>query len=102
MCSPTAGARRETGIPGWDRHGSPESGGAFSTAASCLTKKPLDYVMAARVVGASNLRIMWKHILPGVVWTVIVIATLTIGTVILVESILWTRASGSSSGGKYV
>jgi len=61
---------------------------ARQVRAETLHLKTLDYVMAARVAGASNLRIMIKHILPGVFSTIIVIATLTIGTVILVESVL--------------
>ena len=56
--------------------------------AETLQLKTADYVAFARVSGASNIRIIYRHILPGVFSTIIVISTLTIGTVILVESIL--------------
>ena len=56
--------------------------------AETLQLKTMDYVAFSKVSGASSIRIMYKHILPGVFSTIMVIATLTIGTVILVESIL--------------
>ena len=56
--------------------------------AETLQLKTMDYVAFSRISGASDIRIMYKHILPGVFSTLIVISTLTIGTVILVESIL--------------
>lgn len=56
--------------------------------AETLQLKTMEYVSFSKVSGASSVRIMYKHILPGVFSTIMVIATLTIGTVILVESIL--------------
>ncbi len=50
--------------------------------------KVLDYVALARVAGAPALRILIRHILPGVLNTVIVVATLQVGSLILTESIL--------------
>jgi peptide/nickel transport system permease protein len=44
------------------------------------------YVHAAQSLGASSLRILWKHILPNVMPVVIVIFTTRVGTVILAES----------------
>ncbi len=64
------------------------NGFARQVRAETLQLKTMDYVSLARIAGASPMRIMYKHILPGVFSTVIVIATLTVGTVILVESIL--------------
>ncbi len=61
---------------------------ARQVRAETLQLKTMDYVAFAKISGASNIRIMYKHILPGVFSTIVVIATLTIGTVILVESIL--------------
>ena len=51
--------------------------------AEILTLKERDYIMYARVAGASRIRMMYKHLLPGVINTVIVIATLRIGQLIL-------------------
>ena len=56
--------------------------------------KTLDYVAQARVSGASDKRIILKHILPGVQSTIIVVATLEVGSVILAESILSFLGAG--------
>jgi peptide/nickel transport system permease protein len=47
-----------------------------------------DYVIAARTVGASNTRIMFRHILPNVIPLIIVIAMIDVGGLILTESAL--------------
>ncbi|MCC7365193.1 MAG: ABC transporter permease [Dehalococcoidia bacterium] len=44
------------------------------------------YVLAAETVGASNLRIMLRHILPNIVAPLIVIFTISIGAYILAEA----------------
>ena len=56
--------------------------------AEVLTLKELDYVSMARVAGSSGTRIMIRHLLPGVVNTVVVIATLQVGGLILAEASL--------------
>ncbi len=56
--------------------------------AETLSLKTLDYVALARVSGASNVRIIFKHLLPGVFNTVVVIATLRVGQLILAEASL--------------
>ena len=59
-----------------------------------LQLKTLDYVALAKVAGASIPRILFVHILPGVVNTLIVLATLQVGFVILVESTLSFLGAG--------
>jgi peptide/nickel transport system permease protein len=59
-----------------------------------LQLKNLDYVALARVSGASTPRIMFKHILPGTFNTVIVLASLQVGAVLLVEAALSFLAAG--------
>ncbi len=54
--------------------------------AAFLTIREMEFVEAARCVGASNLRIMVRHILPNAVGPVIVEATLEVGYAILEES----------------
>ena len=44
------------------------------------------YVHAAQSMGASTIRILWKHILPNVLPPIIVLFTTRVGTVILAES----------------
>ncbi len=51
-----------------------------------LTVRVQDYIARARVAGASDLRIMVKHILPNITNTLIVLATLQVGFVILLEA----------------
>ncbi|MGB5933702.1 MAG: ABC transporter permease [Anaerolineae bacterium] len=53
-----------------------------------LSIKARDYVDAARVVGASNARIIFRHILPNATTPLIVAATLMSGNVILIETAL--------------
>jgi len=64
--------------------------------AEVLTLKERDYVMSARVCGATGLRIMWRHLLPGVINSVIVIATLRVGQIVLTEAILSFLGAGIS------
>ena len=56
--------------------------------AEVLTLKELDYVNMARVAGATGSRIMIRHLLPGVFNTIVVIATLRVGSWILAEASL--------------
>ena len=53
-----------------------------------LQLKNMDYVASSRVAGASPFRIAFRHIMPGVFNTVVVIATLQVGSLILTESVL--------------
>ena len=46
------------------------------------------YVEAARALGSSHLRIVVRHVLPNVMATIIILATVALGTVILAESAL--------------
>ena len=54
--------------------------------AQVLSLRELDFVAAARAVGATGPRILLRHILPNVLPTVIVAATLGIGHVIILEA----------------
>ena len=54
--------------------------------AETLAARRLDYVDAARALGASDVRILWRHLLPNVAAPVIVSATLAIGNVIVLEA----------------
>ncbi len=61
---------------------------ARQVRAETLQLKTTDYVALARIAGASGLRIALKHILPGVVNTVMVLSSLQVGSLILTESVL--------------
>lgn len=56
--------------------------------AQVMVLKQMDYVAAARVNGASDFRIMFKHLLPGILNTAIVVGTLSTSGLILAESVL--------------
>ncbi|MEE2656215.1 MAG: ABC transporter permease [Chloroflexota bacterium] len=56
--------------------------------AETLSLRNQDFVARAKVSGASTTRIISKHILPNVGNTLIVLATLEVGTVIILESTL--------------
>nr|WP_095878151.1 ABC transporter permease [Streptomyces sp. TLI_235] len=53
-----------------------------------ITAKQQDYVTAARALGASNSRLMLRHILPNAVAPIIVVATIALGTYIALEATL--------------
>lgn len=62
--------------------------------AETLTLKTRDYVALARVAGASDKRIIVRHILPGVTNLVVVSATLSMGSIILTEATLSFLGAG--------
>lgn len=55
---------------------------------STLVERDKEYVLAARLVGASPLRIMLRHVLPNVMSPVLVLATIQLATSILTEATL--------------
>lgn len=70
------------------------SGFARQVRAQTLQLKTRDYVLLARIAGASTRRIMVRHIFPGITDTAIVLATLQVGSVILTEAILSFLGAG--------
>lgn len=67
------------GIVGW-------TGMARLVRSQVLTLKTMDYVAAARALGASHRRVLLRHILPNCISPIIVVATLAIGGNILGEA----------------
>jgi peptide/nickel transport system permease protein len=61
---------------------------ARTVRGSTLVERNKEYVLAARVIGLSRLRIMLTHVLPNVLGPVLVIATLSLGFAILAEATL--------------
>ncbi|MBX3275938.1 MAG: ABC transporter permease [Sandaracinaceae bacterium] len=56
------------------------------TRAKTLQVRELEYVQAARALGATHARILLRHVLPNVLGPAIVIATTMIASMIIVES----------------
>ena len=61
---------------------------ARQTRGLTLQLKTMDYVDSARISGASAIRIGVRHIFPGLINIVVVLATLQVGSLILTESVL--------------
>ncbi|HXI63359.1 MAG TPA: ABC transporter permease [Gemmatimonadales bacterium] len=53
-----------------------------------LVARGLDYVQAARALGASDVRLVARHVLPNVLGPIIVAATLGVGSAIMAEAAL--------------
>ncbi len=65
------------------------AGGAVRVVRSAvLSVKANPYIEAAQVIGATNNRIIWRHILPNIMPTVIVLATVQLGVAVLAEATL--------------
>ena len=63
-------------------------GVARLTRAAALTQLSLDYVAAARVAGASEARVLWRHVLPNIAGPLSVATALAVAGAILAESTL--------------
>lgn len=73
------------------------SGFVRNVRADVLVLKESDYVASAKVAGASTLRILARHILPGTAGTITVIASLSVGSLILAEATLSFLGAGIPS-----
>jgi peptide/nickel transport system permease protein len=61
---------------------------ARTVRGSTMIERQKDYVSAARLIGVPGGRIMRRHVLPNVMGPVLVLATLQVGTSILIEATL--------------
>lgn len=69
------------GLTGW-------TGAARIVRSEALSLRTREFVLASRALGASDSRIIFRHLVPNVMGTLIVIATLSIPGVILAEAAL--------------
>lgn len=69
------------GLTGWVEY-------ARLVRASVLTVRETEFVTAARATGASNMRVLYRHVLPNSVDSVLVIASSHLGAMIIAESSL--------------
>lgn len=63
-----------------------------------LSVRERDYVMAARVIGAKDSRIMFQHIIPNAIYPTLVVASLDIGTVVVSFAALSFLGIGTEVG----
>ncbi|WP_028584191.1 ABC transporter permease [Desulfogranum mediterraneum] len=61
---------------------------ARTVRASVLAERQKEYIEAARVIGLSKVRIMWRHILPNTLSPVLVISTVQVANAIMSEAAL--------------
>ncbi len=63
-----------------------------------LSVREREYVMAARVVGVKDGRILWKHIVPNAIYPTLVVASLDIGTIVVSFAVLSFLGIGTEVG----
>lgn len=63
-----------------------------------LSTKERDYIMAARVIGVKDSRILFRHILPNAIFPTLVLASLAIGDVVLSFAALSFLGIGTDTG----
>lgn len=61
---------------------------ARTVRASVMAEKKKEYVEAARVIGLKPARIMWRHILPNTLTSVLVISTVQVANAVMSEAAL--------------
>jgi peptide/nickel transport system permease protein len=69
------------GLPGWVQY-------ARSVRAATLVERDRQYVKAARLIGISQIAILFRHILPNVTTPVLVLATIHLATAVILEATL--------------
>ncbi len=62
--------------------------------ADVLTIRTKEYVLSAKISGSSTIRILLRHILPGTFGTLLVVASLSVGQLILAEATLSFLGAG--------
>lgn len=63
-----------------------------------LAIKEREFVLAARALGASDMRILLRHILPNCIYPLLVVASLSLGSIVILTSSLSFLGLGSSPG----
>jgi peptide/nickel transport system permease protein len=68
-------------LTGWVKY-------ARTVRGSTMVERQKEYVQAARVIGVSSTRIMWRHVLPNVLGPVLVLATIDVAQAVIIEATL--------------
>jgi peptide/nickel transport system permease protein len=63
-----------------------------------LTLRDQDFVQAAKVMGVSNLKIILRHILPNAIYPVLILASMDIGSMVIIASFLSFVGLGAPKG----
>ena len=65
---------------------------------SILSAKEETYVMAAKALGVKDIKIIWKHLLPNTIFTILVQATMSIGSMVITAAALSFLGVGAPVG----
>ncbi len=68
------------------------------TRGNILTVKNYEYALAAETIGAKNLRILFRHLMPNAIFPVLVIASMNIGSYVLTFAALSFLGLGAQRG----
>lgn len=63
-----------------------------------LSVKEFEYAMAAKTIGASDMRILFRHLLPNAIFPILVIASMNIGSYVLTFAALSFLGLGAQRG----
>lgn len=63
-----------------------------------LTIREKDYILAAKASGTSDIKIIIKHILPNSIYSVLIVASMNIGTTVLTAAALSFLGLGAETG----
>ena len=74
------------------------SGYARVIRGEVLSLRGRDYVLGARAAGAGDLRIVLRHLLPNLINSIVILATLEVASVILIEAALSFLGVGVAPG----
>jgi ABC-type dipeptide/oligopeptide/nickel transport system permease subunit len=78
------------GLTGWERY-------ARVVRAEVLALREKEFIEAARAIGVGRLRIIFRHVLPNAVPSIVVLSTLQVAQAILAEAALSFLGVGSGS-----
>lgn len=63
-----------------------------------LTLKERDFIQAARALGASDMRILFRHIIPNAIYPLLVVASLSMGRLVITAAALSFLGLGAPAG----
>jgi peptide/nickel transport system permease protein len=63
-----------------------------------LTVRERDYIMAARVIGVKDQRIIWRHIIPNAIYPTMILASMNIGSDVIAFAALSFLGIGTEVG----
>ena len=66
--------------------------------AEILTLRDQDYVMAAKLMGVSDLKIILRHILPNAIYPIIIMASMDMGSMVITASFMSFVGLGAPKG----